>query len=70
MNAHYTLFSILRTGFSFGTKLIVTTDKKLLPKDLRNKGMLGASVKFQKLIGSQVSVKYMNNNHFLPVEAV
>lgn len=70
MNAHYTPFSILRTGFSFGTKLTVTSDKKLLPKDLRNKGMLGVSVKFLKLIGSQVSVKYMDNNHFIPIEAV
>lgn len=70
MNAHYTPFSILRTGFSFGVKLTVTTDKKLLPKDLRNKGMLGATVKFLKLIGSQVSVKYMGNNHFIPLEAV
>ena len=52
MNTHYTPFSILRTGFAFGTKLTVTTDKKLLPKDLRNKGMLGATVKFLKLIGS------------------
>lgn len=70
MNAHYTPFSILRTGFAFGTKLTVTTDKKLLPKDLRNKGMLGATVKFLKLIGSQVSVKYMGTNHFIPLEAV
>lgn len=70
MNAHYTPFSILRTGFAFGTKLTVTTDKKLLPKDLRNKGMSGATVKFLKLIGSQVSVKYMGNNHFIPLEAV
>lgn len=70
MNAHYTPFSILRTGFSFGTKLTVTTDKKLLPKDLRNKGMSGATVKFLKLIGSQVSVKYMGTNHFIPLEAV
>lgn len=70
MNTHYTPFSILRTGFAFGTKLTVTTDKKLLPKDLRNKGMLGATVKFLKLIGSQVSVKYMGTNHFIPLEAV
>ncbi len=70
MNTHYTPFSILRTGFSFGTKLTVTTDKKLLPKDLRNKGMSGATVKFLKLIGSQVSVKYMGTNHFIPLEAV
>lgn len=70
MNAHYIPFSILRTGFSFGTKLTVTTDKKLLPKDLRNKGMSGATVKFLKLIGSQVSVKYMGTNHFIPLEAV
>ena len=70
MNAHYTPFSILRTGFAFGTKLTVTTDKKLLPKDLRNKGMLGATVKFLKLIGSQVSVKYMGTNHFIPFVAV
>ena len=70
MNTHYTPFSILRTGFAFGTKLTVTTDKKLLPKDLRNKGMLGATVKFLKLIGSQVSIKYMGTNHFIPLEAV
>lgn len=70
MNNGYTPFKLLRTSFTANSSVTVTSDKKALPKDLRQKSMAGKHVKFLKVLGNQASIVYTNNKMFVPLDVI
>lgn len=65
MSSYFDL-EILRTGFNLNGKVAIINNRKLkIPKFL-----IGETVKFLKVLGSQANIEYKNSKHYIPLDTI